>query len=350
MATRAALRWRHVAVFAAALLAAAAVVVAGDPGKIGICHGRVGSNLPPPAAAAALLRQNGITKARLFLPDPAVLPAFAAAGIDLMVGVPNENLTFLSAAGPDGALRWLQSAVLAHAPADSVRYLAVGNEVLYNNQFYAPHLVPAMHNLHAALVSLGLGDKVKVSSAHASSVLAASYPPSAGAFDAASLAVLRPMLRFLADTGAPFMVNTYPFISYVNDPVNVQLGYALFGAGAPAVSDGALVYTNMFDATVDALAAALDREGFGAVPIAVTETGWPTAGHPAATPQNAAAYNAKIVERVARGAGTPRRPGVPVEVFLFDLYDEDGKPGAEFERHFGIFRADGSKAYNFNFA
>ncbi|GJN34464.1 hypothetical protein PR202_gb23126 [Eleusine coracana subsp. coracana] len=198
------------------LAAVAALVVAvaagdSDPGKIGICHGRVGSNLPPPSAAAALLRQNGITKARLFLPDPAVLPAFAAAGLDLTVGVPNENLTFLSASGPDGAAQWLRSTVFAYAPADRVRYLAVGNEVLYNNQFYAPHLVPAMRNLHAALVSLGLDARVKVSSAHASSVLAASYPPSAGAFDAASLPVLRPMLRFLADTGRAIHGEHVPF-------------------------------------------------------------------------------------------------------------------------------------------
>jgi hypothetical protein len=157
------------------------------------------------------------------------------------------------------------------------------------------------------------------------------------------------MLRFLADTSAPFMVNTYPFISHVNDPGNVQLAYALFGDGAAPVQDGALVYANLFDATVDALVAALE-EGFGTVPVKVTETGWPTAGHPAATPQNAAAYNVRIVERAASGVGTPRRPGVPVETFLFDLYDEDGKPGNEFERHFGIFKADGSKAYHINFA
>ncbi|PAN13525.1 hypothetical protein PAHAL_2G344300 [Panicum hallii] len=332
------------------LLVAVAAAAGDDRGKIGICHGRVGGNLPAPQAAAALLRQNGVTRARLFLPDPAVLPAFAAAGIDLVVGVPNENLTFLASSGPEGAARWLRSAVLAHAPAARVRYLAAGNEVLYGDRSYAPSLVPAMRNLHAALAAMGLEGSVKVSSAHASSVLAASYPPSAGAFDAAALPVLRPMLRFLADTGAPFMVNTYPFISYANDPANVPLDYALFGAGATPVRDGALAYTNLFDATVDALVAALEKEGFGGVPVAVTETGWPTAGHPAATPQNAAAYNAEIVGRAARGVGTPRRPGVPVEVFLFDQYDEDGKPGAEFERHFGIFRADGSKAYDINFA
>uniref|UniRef100_A0A0A9HFG8 Glucan endo-1,3-beta-D-glucosidase n=1 Tax=Arundo donax TaxID=35708 RepID=A0A0A9HFG8_ARUDO len=43
------------------------------------------------------------------------------------------------------------------------------------------------------------------------------------------------------------------------------------------------------------------------MPIAVTEIGWPTAGHAAATPQNAAAYNAKIVER----AGASARRGGP---------------------------------------
>ncbi|CAN6211472.1 unnamed protein product [Urochloa humidicola] len=319
----------------AAAAAATAAAAGDDRGMIGICHGRVGTNLPSPAAVAALLRQNGVTRARLFLPDPAVLRAFADAGIDLAVGVPNENLTFLASSGPDGAARWLRSAVLAHAPAERVRYLAAGNEVLYNNQFYSASLVPAMRNLHAA---------------HAASVLAASYPPSAGAFDAASLPVLRPMLRFLADTGAPFMVNTYPFISHASDPANVPLAYALFGGAVAPVRDGEVEYTNLFDATVDAVVAALEKEGFGGVPVAVTETGWPTAGHPAATPENAAAYNAEVVGRAARGVGTPRRPGVPVEVYLFDMYDEDGKPGEEFERHFGIFRADGSKAYDINFA
>ncbi|XP_047051931.1 glucan endo-1,3-beta-glucosidase-like [Lolium rigidum] len=342
----------YVLLVAGALLA----VATADPAKIGVCHGRVGSNLPAPEAAAALLTQNGITKARLFLPDPAVLPAFAAAGIDLTVGVPNENLTYLSTSGPDGALQWLRSSGLAANPvAARLRYLVVGNEVLYNNQFYAPHLVPAMRNLHAALATLGLDRAVKVSSAHASSVLAASYPPSAGAFDVATLDVLRPMLRFLADTGAPFMLNAYPFISHLSGPANVPLDYALSSsssgaaAAATVVRDGGLAYTGLFDATVDAVAAALEREGFGGVAVAVTETGWPTAGHPDATLQNAAVYNGGVAERAARGAGTPRQPGTPVEVFLFDLYDEDGKPGAEIERHFGIFKADGTKAYDISF-
>ena len=123
------------------------------------------------------------------------------------------------------------------------------------------------------------------------------------------------------------MVNTYPFMSYANDLANVPLENAFFDAGAAPVRDGALAYTNLFDSLV----AALEKEGFGGMPVAATETRPPRGTQPRP-------------HRTARGVGTPRRPGVTVVVFLFDMYDEDGKPSAEFERHFGIFRADGSKA------
>jgi len=65
------------------------------------------------------------------------------------------------------------------------------------------------------------------------------------------------------------MVNTYPFMSYANDLANVPLENAFFGAGAAPVRDGALAYTNLFDSLV----AALEKEGFGGVPVAATETG-----------------------------------------------------------------------------
>ncbi|XP_072965331.1 glucan endo-1,3-beta-glucosidase-like [Typha angustifolia] len=325
------------------------ILAAADPKKIGVCHGRVGDNLPSSATVVDLLYLNNISKARLFLPDPAVLPAFNATGVKLMVGVPNENLTFISTGGRDAALSWIKSNILAFLSPDQVNYLAVGNEVLYKDQFYSPHLMPAINNLYEALQFLGLDQKIKLSSPHASSILAASYPPSAGAFDPSTLSVLKPMLEFLAQTNAPFMVNTYPFISYVNDPTNIALNYAMFGSDATPVIDGDLTYTNLFDATVDSIVAAMEREGFAGVPVAVTETGWPTSGHEVATPENAAVYNGKIVERVAGGIGTPRRPGTPVEVYLFDLYDENGKSGEEFEKHFGIFKLDGTKAYNINF-
>lgn len=321
-----------------------------DANQIGICHGRVGDNLPSPHAASLLLKSNGISKARLFLPDPAVLSAFNATDIELIIGVPNENLTYLASSDANIAQNWLKSNIFSFVSPDHVRYLVVGNEVLYKDTFYSQYLVPAINNLYNALQILGLDKKIKLSSAHASSVLSSSYPPSAGAFDQQFLSVLVPMLQFLNRTGSPFMVNTYPFFSYINDPTNVPLSYALLGPDAVPVKDGDLVYTNLFDATIDAITAAMEREGFKGIPVAVTETGWPTAGHIVATKENAETYNGKIVERVRNGVGTPRQPGLPVDVYLFDLYDENLKSGGEFEKHFGIFNLDGSKLYNIDFS
>ena len=56
--------------------------------------------------------------------------------------------------------------------------------MLYGDRSYAPSLVCAMRNLLAAM---GLEGSVKVSSAHASSVLAGLHPPFAGPFNAAAL-------------------------------------------------------------------------------------------------------------------------------------------------------------------
>ncbi|KAG9449937.1 hypothetical protein H6P81_009902 [Aristolochia fimbriata] len=313
---------------------------------VGICYGRVADNLPPPGKTVRLLTDNGITKVRLFNNAPSVLKAFAGTGISLMIGVPNEELSKINS--KDAALQWLNTNIFAFVPADQVLYLAVGNEILLKQPYYAPYLLPAMTNLHEALHSLTLGGKILVSTPHAATLLSTSFPPSAGTFDPKIMSTMRPLLKFLDDTEAPFMVNLYPFFSHLGDPANVPLDFAAFKEANP-VKDGALSYTNQFDASIDAFVAALEREGFGNIPVAVTETGWPTAGGPGAGKAEAEAFNGCLVGRVQNGVGTPKRPNVGVEVFLFDLYDENKKEGSEYERHFGIFGINGSKAYNINF-
>ncbi|PON35923.1 Glycoside hydrolase [Parasponia andersonii] len=322
---------------------------------IGICYGRVANNLPPPNDVVKILQSNGISYVRLFNADSAVLRSFSGTGIKLTIGVPNEILPFLASSRPPAALDWLRSNIFDHIAADRVRYVAVGNEIfLKDSLFYAPHLVPAILSLHQALQTLGLADSIKLSSPQAASVLSSSYPPSSASFDPSLRFAMVPLLRFLAETGSPFMVNLYPYFSYINSKAGeVSLSYALFGYEpdrAVTVRDGAFEYSNVFDASVDALVYAMEKEGFGGVAVAVTETGWPTSGGPAAGPENAAAYNGNVVRRAVADAGTPRRPGVGVEVYLFDLFDENGKQGEEFEKHFGIFGLDGVKAYGLNFS
>ncbi|KAL8519059.1 hypothetical protein ACS0TY_010124 [Phlomoides rotata] len=265
-----------------------------------------------------------------------------------MVGVPNEILPTLANGKISTSLEWLTSNILLHVAPTQVRYLVVGNEVLQKDPFYGPYLVPAIRNLHEALQILGLGDTIKISSSHAATILSNSYPPSAGTFDPNVKSILVPLLEFLRDTNSILMVNVYPFFSYIENHQYVTLEYATFRSSSIEI-DQNLTYSNMFDATIDAFVYAMEREGFDGIPVAVTETGWPTGGGFAAGPENALAYNGDVVMRTLANVGTPKRPGVGVEVFLFDLFDENGKSGGEYEKHFGIFSVDGKMAYDIRF-
>lgn len=322
-----------------------------EAGTVGICYGRVADNLPSPADVVSLLKANNISKVRLFDSDPAVLQAFTGSEIKLITAVPNELLESLGS-NPEAAAGWVQGNVVPFHPATRIEYIAVGNEVLHSNPEYAPFLVPAMQNIYEALQSAGLRDAIKVSSPHAASVLGSSYPPSQGAFDSDIVDIIRPLLDFLAQTGAPLMANVYPFFSYLDNPVDIRLQYALFTSPAPSFidSDG-LAYSTLFDATVDALFSAMEALGHADIAVVVTETGWPWSGpnKDAENPDNAITYNSNLVAHVLSDAGTPKRPGMPMEVYLFALFNEDLKPGQEFERDFGLLYPTGQKVYNINF-
>ncbi|KAJ0038031.1 hypothetical protein Pint_22963 [Pistacia integerrima] len=297
---------------------------------IGICYGRVANNLPPPRTAINLLQSNGISNIRIFNPDFSTLKSFSGTGISLIIGVPNEILPELASGGPVFSLQWLQNNIFSHIPSNQIRYIAVGNEVFLEDPYYTPYVVPAMNNLYQALQTANLANSIKLSSPQAASVLSISYPPSSGTFDPDIKSSIVPLLQFLSDTKSPFMVNIYPYFSYTSSLQYISLDYALFRSDE-AFRDGDLTYRNLFDASVDAFVYAMEREGFGGVPIVVTETGWPTSGG------------------VAASVGTPKRPGEGVEVYLFDLFDENGKSGDEYEKHFGIFGLDGSKVYDIKF-
>ncbi|CAL9165062.1 unnamed protein product [Musa hybrid cultivar] len=317
-----------------------------NAGSVGVCFGRSGDNLPSPSVIVQLLKSHRISKVRLFVPIPAVLTALKGTGIRIMIGVPNENIMQLSSGGADASLAWLKTNVLAFVDASQVCYLAVGNEVLHTDASLTPYLVPAMYNFHKALQTLGLDSSIKLSSPCSSQILSVLTPPSNGAFAPFCLPAVQSMLKFLSETGAPFMVNMQPFHSFINDPVSTNLNFCLFQAKAQPMLDHGLQYTNMFDVMLDALATAMEREGFKGIPVMVTETGWPTAGNNVATPDNAAAYIGGIVERRSHGVGTPKRPNQAVEVFLSDMFNENTKSGQEFEKHFGIFQPDGSPVIN----
>nr|AAD10384.1 beta-1,3-glucanase precursor [Oryza sativa Japonica Group] len=310
---------------------------------IGVNYGMIGNNLPSPDKVIALYRASNITDIRLFHPDTTVLAALRGSGLGVVLGTLNEDLARL-ATDASFAASWVQSYVQPFAGAVRFRYINAGNEVIPGDE--AASVLPAMRNLQS-LRPAGLG--VPVTTVVATSVLGSSYPPSQGAFSEAALPTVAPIVSFLASSGTPLLVNVYPYFAYSADPSSVRLDYALLlPSTSAAVTDGGVTYTNMFDAILDAVYAALEKAGGQGLEVVVSETGWPSGGGGAgASVENAAAYSNNLVRHVGRG--TPRRPGKAVETYIFAMFNENQKPRGV-ERNFGLFHPDMSAVYHVDFS
>ncbi|KAL1557000.1 glucan endo-1,3-beta-D-glucosidase-like isoform X2 [Salvia divinorum] len=313
---------------------------------VGINYGTLGNNLPPPKKVAQLLQSTVMSKVKIYDTNPDILSAFSNTGIDLIVAVQNSQVANLSS-NPSAASEWFSSRVAPFLPATSIVSIAVGNEYLTTENLDPNALFKAMQNLHSALLSRGLDRKIKVTTPHSMAVLATSFPPSAATFAAMLLPPMTSIVEFLADTGAPFMVNAYPYFAYRDNPKTIDLEYALLG-NATGVADKGFTYTNMLDAQIDAVRSAIGSLGFGnrSIRLVVSESGWPSKGDPAATPENARTYNGRLVEKAQSNKGTPMKPSESVEIFVFALFNENKKEGGESERNFGILDSDGSRVYD----
>jgi hypothetical protein len=247
------------------------------------------------------------------------------------------------ATSPSAAAAWVRANILAH-PSVSFRYLSVGNEVAGSETQY---LVPAMENVYGALAAAGLDQYIKVTTAISQATIAVHIPPSAGDFADGDKPFLLPVLQFLQRTGAPLLANLYPYFVYTYNPGAMDISFPLFTAPGTVVQDGEYGYQNMFDATVDAVHAAVDRllGVSGSVGVVVSETGWPSAGGQEASVENARTYNQNLVRHVGRG--TPRRPW-KVETYLFSMFNENLKE-AGVEQNWGLFYPSTDRVYPISF-
>ncbi|KAJ0045666.1 hypothetical protein Pint_04050 [Pistacia integerrima] len=322
-----------------------------DTGFVGINYGRVANNLPTPPKVVELLKSKGIIKVKLYDTDSAVLTAFANSGISLVVTLPNEVLS--NAANDQSfADNWVQANITKYYPATKIEAIAVGNEV-FVDQKNTPYLVPAMTKIYNSLVKYKLDSAIKVSSPIALSALNNSYPASAGIFKPELVSVVKPMLELLRKSGSYVMVNIYPFFAYSANSKDISLDYALFKTNPGVVDSGnGLKYSNMLEAQVDAVYAAMSAIGFNDVKLTVSETGWPSLGDEneiGASKENAAAYNGNLMVTVQSGSGTPVRPKDPLNVYLFALFNENLKPGPTSERNYGLFYPTQEQVYDMPF-
>ncbi|GAA0139607.1 glucosidase [Lithospermum erythrorhizon] len=318
-------------------------------GSIGINYGRIADNLPSPTQVVQLLKSHGLTKVKLFDTNAEVLTAFSGSGISITVGLPNEQLQQASAS-QSYTDTWVQSNIIPYYPNTLIEAILVGNEVFVDPQNTTTFLVNAMQNIYASLVKFNIVS-IKVSSPIALSALANSYPSSSGSFKPELIEpVIKPMLKFLKQTGSYIMVNAYPFFAYTANTDTISLDYALFRAneGQKDPNNG-LVYKSLLEAQLDAVYSAMGSLGFDDVKMVVSETGWPSKGDEnevGANEDNAAGYNGNLVRRVLTGHGTPLRPNEDLNVFLFALFNEDLKTGPTSEKNYGLFYPDEKKVYD----
>ncbi|KAH9293125.1 hypothetical protein KI387_041670, partial [Taxus chinensis] len=317
----------------------------------GVCYGMLGNNLPGVGEVVNMMKQYQIGKVRLFEAHHEALKSLANTGIEVIVGVGNGELRII-ASDQAAANGWVNDNVRNFYPATNIKYVSVGNEVLHpGNEQYVQYLLPAMRNIQTAMRNSNLHNNVKVSTTHATSVLGKSYPPSQGEFREDLKNTLRPLLAFLADNGSPFLANVYPYFSYVDNKRDISLDYALLKPSAPIVNDeGGRQYRSLFDAMLDSLIAACERLGYPNIGMVITESGWPSAGGDgAANVENARVYNNNLIRHVLSRDGTPRRPGNPIDTYIFAMFNENIKGGPEIERHFGLFYPNKTPVYPVNF-
>lgn len=317
--------------------------------SFGINYGQVADNLPSPEKVLDLLSALKLTKTRIYDTNPQVLMAFANSNVELIVTIENEMLAVVM--DPQQALQWVSTHIKPYVPATKITGIAVGNELFTgDDSSLLQYLVPAIESIHGALVQLGLDKYIHVSTPSSLAVLEQSFPPSAGSFKSEVAGVMSQLLQFLSTTKAPFWINAYPYFAYKGDPNSISLDYVLFNPNAGMVDPYTkLHYDNMLYAQVDAVIFAIARLGYGGIEVRVSETGWPSKGDAdevGASVENAAVYNKNLLRRQLRNEGTPLRPNMRLEVYLFALFNEDMKPGPTSERNYGLYRPDGTMAYN----
>ncbi|XP_017238871.1 glucan endo-1,3-beta-glucosidase, acidic [Daucus carota subsp. sativus] len=313
------------------------------PLSLRVWYDRDGNNLPIEERTVYVFKAKGIRRMTVYDPVPPALEALSGSNIEIIVGVPNLQLQSLQTAA--GARTWVRDNIQNYMPGVRFRYIAVGNEVDPNNpdtSEYVGLVLPAMKNVHDAIVAAGLQNQIKVSTATYLAVTSGS-PPSQGSFKENAKEFMEPIIRFLAQNNLPLLANIYPYLRHLGTPQG-DPRYSQLTERDVVLKDPVddRLYKNLFEALLDTLYSAVERSGGRNIEIVVSESGWPSSGDLDASPQNAETHLRNLMKQ-DRTKGTPKRPGKPVETYLFAMLRENLHGGSETERHLDLYLAKKEK-------
>uniref|UniRef100_A0A1J3E441 glucan endo-1,3-beta-D-glucosidase n=1 Tax=Noccaea caerulescens TaxID=107243 RepID=A0A1J3E441_NOCCA len=337
--------------YAEAILLLIPILACTNAAFIGVNIGTDLTNMPSPPDIVTLLKSLQITHVRLYDANSHMLKAFANTSIEVMVGVTNEEILRIGRF-PSAAALWVNKNVAAYIPSTNITAIAVGSEVLTTTPHVAPILASALNNIHKALVASNLNFQVKVSSPMSMDIMPKPFPPSTSTFSPSWNTTVYQLLQFLKNTGSFFMLNAYPYYGYTTANGIFPLDYALFKQLSPVkqiVDPNTLLhYNSMFDAMVDAAYYSMEALNFSKIPVVVTETGWPSSGgadEAAATVENAETFNSNLIKRVLNNSGPPSQPDMPINTYIYELYNEDKRSGPVSERNWGVLFPNGTSVY-----
>ncbi|KAI3910678.1 hypothetical protein MKW92_004279 [Papaver armeniacum] len=232
----------------------------------------------------------------------AIVNADKGAFIGVNIGTTLSDMPNPSLVASLLALAKTRIHVIVSIPNDKLLAIAVGSEIFTVYPNAAPHLVSALKHLHNSPL-------------HSLLRFLDSFPPSQAFFNRSWDPVLVPMLKFLQQTGSYLMLNVYPYYDYMQPKDVIPLDYALFRPLTPSKdavdSNIHLHYTNVFDSVIDAAYFSMAYLNITNVPIIVTESfGHQKVMHPSRTPP--------LIMQIR----------VAVSTYLYELYNEDMRPGS----------------------
>jgi hypothetical protein len=167
--------------------------------------------------------------------------------------------------------------------------------------------------------------------------------------------LIRPILQFLERTNSSFLLSLHPFDIY-RSSFPIPFGFAIFDESPLCFIDdypAGLRYRNSFDMMVDAVITSMAAMGHKDLPLIVAETGWPSAGidtfleeEDDLTLEHSEMFLRGLLAHLRSGSGTPLRKQGLLEVYVFELVEEEAKG----MRNSGLLHHDMTSKYNFDFS